>query len=223
VQTRAGAVLGTPRYVSPEGAQGRDVGPAADCYALATLLYQCLAGRTPFDGDDALQVLLQHATAPPPELTELERAREVPEPIARVVMQNLAKDPKARAPEARALGRALVEAARRAQLEPEQIGLSSTLLGSKNTLTPALGAASAARRPSQKPPAASAASANDERTAERSPTVAARRARARRVAAFCLYFVVGALAALLVAQGLGLLEPEPRVEAAPCAGASGAR
>ncbi|MFO7180656.1 MAG: serine/threonine-protein kinase [Pseudomonadota bacterium] len=214
VQTRAGAVLGTPRYVSPEGAQGRDVGPAADCYALATLLYQCLAGRTPFDGEDALQVLLQHATASPPELTELDRARGVPEPIARVVMHNLAKDPAARAPDARALGRALVEAARVAHLEPEQIGLSSTLLGSQKTLTPVLGSAPTACPSSQRSGSPSGRSIHAKRPAERS-VASPRRARVRRAAAFLLYFVVGALAALLVAHGVGLLAPPPRAEAAP--------
>nr|MDQ2645647.1 serine/threonine protein kinase [Myxococcota bacterium] len=104
LQTRAGAVLGTPRYVSPEGAQGDEVGPAADCYGLATLLYQCLAGRTPFTSPDALTLLAEHASAEPPELRLHPAAAAVPEPIAEVVMQNLAKRPELRAPDARAFG-----------------------------------------------------------------------------------------------------------------------
>ena len=49
--TQAGMIFGTARYISPEGASGLPVGPAADVYALATMLYQALAGATPFEGE----------------------------------------------------------------------------------------------------------------------------------------------------------------------------
>jgi len=133
LQTRAGAVLGTPRYVSPEGAQGDEVGPAGDCYALATLLYQCLVGRTPFDGTDPLGLLADQAMAAPPDIRSQPAGALVPEPLARVIMQNLSKRPAERAHDARVFGRALVEASRRAHLGADEIGLSSTLLGTKTT------------------------------------------------------------------------------------------
>lgn len=127
IRTRAGAILGTPRYVSPEGAQGLAISPAADCYSLCTVLYECLAGRTPFEAESALAILVQHATAIAPDLRELEHARSVPDPICDVIMANLAKEPERRAPHARALGHALVDAARRAGMS--EVGLRSTLLG----------------------------------------------------------------------------------------------
>ena len=54
VATAAGLIFGTARYISPEGAQGNAVGPAGDVYAIGTLLFQMLSGRTPFDGDQAV-------------------------------------------------------------------------------------------------------------------------------------------------------------------------
>ncbi len=117
--TAAGLIFGTARYISPEGAQGEAVGPTGDVYAAATLVYQMLSGRTPFEGEQAVALLVQQIHDPPPPLRSLARAAYVPEPIAQVVMRNLAKDPLAREPDGRALGRALLEAAKASGLSAE--------------------------------------------------------------------------------------------------------
>jgi serine/threonine-protein kinase len=117
--TAAGLIFGTARYISPEGAQGEAVGPTGDVYATATLVYQMLAGRTPFEGEQAVALLVQQIHDPPPPLRSLARAAYVPEPIAQVVMRNLAKDPLQREPDGRALGRALLEAAKASGLSVE--------------------------------------------------------------------------------------------------------
>jgi serine/threonine-protein kinase len=126
--TQAGLIFGTAKYISPEGAEGMPVGPAADCYSIATILYQCLAGRTPFEGDSPVALLVQHTHAPAPDLRGIARASYVPGPIATVVMQNLAKRPAERSPNARALGRELLAAARMSGLAPEEIVAPSALM-----------------------------------------------------------------------------------------------
>jgi serine/threonine-protein kinase len=110
--TATGLIFGTARYISPEGAQGDKVGPPGDVYSIATLAYQMLAGRTPFEGDQAVGLLIQQIHEQPPPLRSHASAREVPPVIADVIMRALAKDPNARPDGARALGRAIVEAAR---------------------------------------------------------------------------------------------------------------
>jgi serine/threonine-protein kinase len=134
VTTQAGAIFGTARYVSPEGARGETVGPPGDVYALATLLFECLAGRTPFDGDSPVAILIQQATEPAPGLRTVPRSSYVPEPIADLIARNLAKDPTARCTSGHDLGRALVEAARASGLCPDDLVARSTLLGGGSTL-----------------------------------------------------------------------------------------
>lgn len=68
--TRSGVIMGTPSYMSPEQATGRNtrVGPGSDIYSLGAILYQCLTGRPPFQAaspvDLLLQVLEQEPVAP---------------------------------------------------------------------------------------------------------------------------------------------------------------
>ncbi|HVJ92910.1 MAG TPA: serine/threonine-protein kinase [Labilithrix sp.] len=123
MQTAAGLIFGTARYISPEGAQGATVGPPGDVYAIATILYQLLAGRTPFDADQALGLLIKHIHDAPPPLRSWPNATSVPEPIARVLMDNLAKNPAHRAPTAKALGNALAAAAREANVSIADVGV----------------------------------------------------------------------------------------------------
>src|SRR5580692_2843771 len=119
IATAAGLIFGTARYISPEAAQGEQVGPQGDVYSIATLVYQMLAGRTPFEGDQAVGLLVQQIHDPPPPLKSIPRSSYVPDVIASVLMANLAKDMNNRAPDARVLGRALLDAAKAAGLSQE--------------------------------------------------------------------------------------------------------
>jgi serine/threonine-protein kinase len=102
--TREGAVLGTARYLAPEGAQGGQVGPEGDVYSLATLLFQCITGRTPFDGPSAVAILVQQVSAAPPDLRSAPNGRDSPAALAELIARNLGKAPLDRAPNARAFG-----------------------------------------------------------------------------------------------------------------------
>jgi serine/threonine protein kinase len=126
METAAGLIFGTARYISPEGAQGAKVGPPGDVYAIATMVYQMLSGKTPFDGEP-LGLLIKHIHEEPPPLRSWPAARDVPEPIAALVMANLAKDPTRRAPNARAFGTALAKAARQANVSFSDVGVIARL------------------------------------------------------------------------------------------------
>jgi hypothetical protein len=95
-RTATGAVLGTPSYMAPEQAGGRkrEIGPAADVYALGAMLYQMLTGRPPFVGETALDTLLLLATedAVPPRTI----CPAVPRALEAVCLKCLRKDPASR-------------------------------------------------------------------------------------------------------------------------------
>ena len=69
--TAAGTSMGTPRYMSPEHAQGTPVDVRSDIYSLGVVAYQCLTGHTPFDADNPFAILYKHIneTLPRPTLT----------------------------------------------------------------------------------------------------------------------------------------------------------
>lgn len=94
--TQAGAVLGTARYMAPEQAAGRalEVGPAADIYALGTILYELLAGRPPFQGESWRETIEQVLLEEPSPLATWGVA--VPRALETVCFQCLHKEPERR-------------------------------------------------------------------------------------------------------------------------------
>ena len=91
VETQAGTVFGTPRYMSPEQAQGKPLDARSDLYSLAVILYQMLTGRVPFEGDNQIQTLMSHLHDTVPPLPS-----EVPDEVRQIVMRCLEKSREAR-------------------------------------------------------------------------------------------------------------------------------
>ena len=64
--TATGMSVGTPRYMSPEQARAKPLDGRSDIYSLGIVGYECLVGTTPFDGEDAFAILMDHIKAPVP-------------------------------------------------------------------------------------------------------------------------------------------------------------
>jgi serine/threonine protein kinase len=89
--TRTGVGIGTPEYMSPEQGQGLELDSRSDVYALGVMLYEMVTGRVPFSADTPLGVVMKHVTAHPPMPSQLNL--DVPQPVERVVLKAMAKEP----------------------------------------------------------------------------------------------------------------------------------
>lgn len=102
-ETRSGVPLGSPPYMAPEQAAGRnrEVGPATDVYALGATLYEIMTGRAPYRGEtpaETLQLVLEAGCVSPRALRP-----GLPRDLETICLKCLEKDPARRYPSARAL------------------------------------------------------------------------------------------------------------------------
>ncbi|MBI3272488.1 MAG: protein kinase [Planctomycetes bacterium] len=129
--TGAGALLGTPAYMSPEQAQGIAVDGRADLYSLAVILYEMTVGRRPIQANNILQFLSRILQDPPPPFAEAGVQDELPG-FEALVLRTLAKDPKDRPATAREMLReveGILQRARRGS-QAGLVGLAGVAAGS---------------------------------------------------------------------------------------------
>src|SRR5215468_6843054 len=89
-------VFGTPRYMSPEQAQGKPLTPASDIYSLALILYETLTGQSPFNARDSLEYTLLHVKAAPVPISIRVPGLVFAPELEAIVMKALAKAPEDR-------------------------------------------------------------------------------------------------------------------------------
>jgi serine/threonine protein kinase/tetratricopeptide (TPR) repeat protein len=88
--TRAGVMIGTPEYMSPEQVEGKGIDQRSDIYSLGVVLYEMVTGRRPFEGETPLSVAHKQKYAAPEDPKKLNA--QVPDEMSRVILRCLEKD-----------------------------------------------------------------------------------------------------------------------------------
>lgn len=113
--TQFGAMIGTPRYMSPEQCDGAELTPAADVYSLGIILYEMLTGTVPFSGSTPLAIALKQSTEIPRPPRDF--VSTIPEPLEQLVLHALEKRPEDRPADAAQFRAELLSTAERLGLE----------------------------------------------------------------------------------------------------------
>jgi serine/threonine protein kinase len=155
--TQRGLTVGSPTYMSPEQAVDGEITPASDLYSTTVVLFEMLAGRTPFDRGDPVATMKAHISMPPPTLRDMAPEIDLPHGLEEIVQRGLAKS------------------------IAERIGSAGKLLGMLDRIC-AEAAASHVRgsRPATAPEAASPSGWSELATAERRPDSDQHTGRAHR-------------------------------------------
>ncbi|MBN1810178.1 MAG: serine/threonine protein kinase [Planctomycetes bacterium] len=98
VRTQSGTTIGTPAYMPPEQARGETaaIGVRSDVYSLGAVLFECLTGRAPFEGEGMVEVVMRVLEDPPPLLRKLNS--RIPRDLETIVLKCLEKSPDDRYP-----------------------------------------------------------------------------------------------------------------------------
>jgi serine/threonine protein kinase len=122
--TADGSTLGTPHYMSPEQATGREIDGRSDIYSLGIILYEMLTGEVPFDDQSLPAVLVKHMSEAPAPPSQRRPDLAISPALEAIALRCLAKDPAARYATADELGAALRAAT------PSAMGDATIAMGS---------------------------------------------------------------------------------------------
>jgi serine/threonine protein kinase len=87
--TGTGVIIGTPEYMAPEQAEGRDVDHRVDIYALGAILFEMVTGRVPFEGATPLSIVLKHRSEPPADPQDINA--QISAGLSQIILKCLAK------------------------------------------------------------------------------------------------------------------------------------
>ena len=134
--TRTGTVIGTPEYMSPEQAEGKEPDGRSDIYSLGVVLYEALTGRVPFTGDNPISVVNKVINAQPTQVRQL--SANAPDWIGSIVERCLAKRPEGRYQSATDLAKelALDKSLDKGQRATETVRVSHSASGVGSQLRP---------------------------------------------------------------------------------------
>jgi serine/threonine-protein kinase len=105
--TQEGMVFGTPEFMSPEQAQGKTLDARSDIYSLATILYEVLTGKLPFEAKTPMEYIQAHVTKAPIPLDDRVPGKKFPSGLGAAIQRALEKSPDKRYPSAAEFAQAL--------------------------------------------------------------------------------------------------------------------
>jgi serine/threonine-protein kinase len=208
--TASGSVIGTPYFMSPEQGMGKTVTGASDQYSVGVMAYRMLAGKVPFEGDSAIDVLHKHCMVQPPPLETA--APGLPRHVYLAVHRSLDKNPERRFPTVSGFIDALRDPS---AMSSPAISLSGTAEGEATLVVSASSAADLATTPIPIP----ATSVPGTRPAAAPRTLAPRLARpskkkapAALIAGLVVVLGGGAAAAVILTKGGQAPAPATRTD-----------
>jgi serine/threonine protein kinase/tetratricopeptide (TPR) repeat protein len=99
--TEAGAMIGTPEYISPEQVEGEETDLRSDIYSLGTILYEMVTGKVPFEGETTISIAMKHKKETPVNPREFNPL--VPEDLSQLILRCMEKDKERRFQDAKEL------------------------------------------------------------------------------------------------------------------------
>lgn len=193
--TKTGMIFGTPEYMAPEQAAGKNVDHRVDVYATGIILYEMFGGRVPFTGDTFMAVLTAHMTDPVPPIREVCPETQISAELEQAIVKSLQKKPAERHESMAAFAEALLQT-------PE--GGSEGVARMSRVATPAAtGSQQPEQRTASTPGAARAATVGDTSGDGSTQLALTSQATGPGRGKWVLGAVVGVVAVLGVAAGFG--------------------